>query len=113
MSKWKENGNKVELFRCDNPEENKSLEKKANSAEWNLNTQVEHAARATPRHNYLVEIGFSNTFNKGIDMMIVANVPMTVRCKLYPCAFNTATKLNNLVIMKIIGYQNKTRALVW
>ena len=30
MSKWKENRNKVDFFRCDNTGKNKSLDKRAN-----------------------------------------------------------------------------------
>ena len=32
ISKWNENGNKIESFRCDNAGESKSLEKKANGS---------------------------------------------------------------------------------
>ena len=64
MSKWKQSGNKVEFFRCDDAGENKSLEMKDNGAEWNLNVQFEHTARATPQRDHLMEIGFQTSSTK-------------------------------------------------
>ena len=61
-----------------------------------------------PQHNHLVEVGFATIAGRGRAMMSHANLPGAMRNKLCKEAFNTATKLDNLIAIEING-KVKTR----
>jgi hypothetical protein len=79
--KWSRFGKTVKFVRCDNAGENKSLEKRANGAEWKLNIQFEYTPRDTPQHNHLAELAFASIANKGRALMSAANIPLAIRYK--------------------------------
>lgn len=87
----------------DNAGENKSLIAHANGADWKLNVDPEYTACNTPQQNWLAEIKFTHLALCGCAMMAAANVPMAVREKVAKFAFETATKLDWLVLITLNG----------
>ena len=110
--KWKQGGNPVKFIRCDNAGENKTLQKRANSADWKLNISFEFTPRDTPQHNHLAELGFASIAGKGRALMSAANVPMKVRAKVWVKAFGHATDLDGLIVTTI-GDKTATRYEHW
>jgi hypothetical protein len=112
FQKWNQAGKIVKFVRCDNAGENKTLEKRANSVEWKLNIQFEYTPRDTPQHNHLAELAFASIANKGRALMSAANIPMTVRYKVWVKAFDHVTALDGLIVMNIDG-KTATRYEHW
>ena len=63
----------------------------------------EHAPRDTPQHDYLAGVGFTTSCNKGKALMFDPNLPRKLRHILFPEAFQTATKLDGLVLHEMNG----------
>ena len=101
--RWKLGGNEVKKFRCHDAGENKKLDKMLNSKEWKLNVDFEYAPRDTPQHDYLAEVGFTALCSKGKALMFDANLPRKLRHVLFPEVFQTATKLDRLVVHEMNG----------
>ncbi len=110
--KWNLTGKTVKFIRCDNAGENRTLEKRANGVEWKLNIQFEYTPRDTPQHNHLAELAFASIANKGRALMSAANIPMSVRYKVWIKAFEHATALDGLIVTTIDG-KNATRYEHW
>jgi hypothetical protein len=102
LQKWKQAGLGVTHIRLDNAGENTKLQERAESAAWKLGVQFEYTARDTPQQNHLAELGFAILGNKGRACMVAANVPMTIRYKLFPKAFEYATDTDGLHVRKAI-----------
>jgi hypothetical protein len=66
-----------------------------------LNINFEFTARDTPQQNHLAELGFTHLANYGRALMARANVPMSIRYKVFTKAFKTATLLDELTAIKI------------
>jgi hypothetical protein len=103
LQKWKQAGLGVTHIRLDNAGENTKLQERAESAAWKLAAQFEYTARDTPQQNHLAELGFAILGNKGRACMVAANVPMTIRYKLFPKAFEYATDRDGLQVTTIDG----------
>ena len=101
--KWRDEGKPVTKLRMDNAGENKLLEQRMKSADWKLNPDIEYTARGTPQQNHLVEVGFATIANRGRAMMIAANIPLEKRYVVCHRAFETATKLDGLIVVTIDG----------
>jgi hypothetical protein len=112
FQKWRHEGNPVQYVRCDNAGENKSLQKRANSADWKLNITFDYTPRDTPQHNHLAELGLASIAYKGRSLMSAANVPMKIRYKVWTKAFNHAADLDGLVVTEIDG-NTATRYKYW
>ena len=110
--KWKTVGLVVKYCRLDNAGENKLLQKRCNSAEWQLGIEFEFTARDTPQQNHLAELGFAVLANRGRALMTRANVPVHYQFKLFREAFKTATLLDALLIVKI-DREEKSRVEHW
>jgi hypothetical protein len=110
--KWGNDGKIVKYIRCDNAGENRTLEKRANGVEWKLNIQFEYTPRDTPQHNHLAELAFASIANKGRALMSAANIPMSVRYKVWVKAFEHATALDGLIVIDI-GGKSATRYEHW
>jgi hypothetical protein len=65
FNQWRQRGKEVKYIRCDNAGENKTLQKRANSAEWKLNIELEFTPRDTPQHNHLAELALASLASKG------------------------------------------------
>jgi hypothetical protein len=102
----------VKYVRCDNAGENRSLQKRANSADWKLNIKFEFTPRDTPQHNHLAELGLASVSNKGRSLLSAANVPMGIRYKVWVKAFQHATNLDGLAVIVIAG-KTATRYEHW
>ena len=89
----KTNGYLTKIIRCDNAEENQSLQKHINGSSWKLNVDFEYAARATPKQNSLAETSFAAILNKAKTMMVDTNVLCLQQHKIMQEAVKTATKL--------------------
>lgn len=85
---------------------------RSQSAAWKLPIKFEFTARDTPQQNHKAEVGFATLVNKGRAIMFHANVPMKTRYKLFPEAFKTATLLDGLVVVTIVG-MTQTRIEHW
>ncbi|MEM9078895.1 MAG: zinc finger CCHC domain-containing protein, partial [Bacteroidota bacterium] len=103
FSNWKEHGLEVKTIRMDNGGENKKLVQRLNSKDWKLYPKIEYTARDTPQHNHLVEVGFSTLYGRGRAMMTAANVLKKIRPIVAPKAFETATKLDGLILTEVDG----------
>jgi hypothetical protein len=93
----------VKYIRCDNAGGNKTLQKRANGVDWQLNIQFEFTPRDTPQHNLLAELGLASIANKGRSLMSAANIPTKVRYKVWIKAFQHATDMDRLVVSEIDG----------
>jgi hypothetical protein len=112
LYRWKQNGINVDYIRLDNAGENKLLKQRSESKDWKFDITFEFTARATPQQNALAELGFATLANRGRAMMSAANVPETIRYKVYSEAFRTATLLDGLMPVEINGI-TKTRYEHW
>ena len=81
--KWKTVGLAVKYCRLNNARENKLLQKRCNSAKWQLGVEFEFTARDTPQQNHLAELGFAVLANRGRALMTRVNVPMEYQFKLF------------------------------
>jgi hypothetical protein len=103
LQKWKQVGLGVTLIRLDNSGENTKLQKRTESAAWKLGVQFQYTARDTPQQNHLAKLGLAILGNKGRACMVAANVPVTIRYKLFPKAFEYATDTDGLQVTTIDG----------
>ena len=105
LHKWKQAGIVVKFIRCDNAGENKSLQKHLQSADWKLNVNFEFAARDTPQQNHLAELGFTVLRNRGRAIMHTASIPQNCCNKVFALAFQMATMLDWLTVIKIGNHE--------
>jgi hypothetical protein len=103
LNKWKNADKAVKFIRMDNAGENKLLQTRLESAAWKLDIQYEYTARDTPQQNHLAELGFAVLGNRGRALLYRANVPRADRFILWRDAFQTATLLDGLMMIKIDG----------
>jgi hypothetical protein len=101
LHRWKESGRGAKIIRLDNAGENKLLQQRSQSADWKLNITYEFTVRDTPQQNHLAELGFAHLANYGRALMARANVPLSIRYKVFTKAFKTATLLDGLTVIKI------------
>ena len=73
---WKGAGMPIKILRMDNSGENKKLQQRLESSDWELNPEIEYTARATPQHNARAELLFPSIANKRRAMMSAANLPI-------------------------------------
>ena len=66
----------------------------------------------TPQQNHLAEIAFATLSNHGCVMMYCANIPDKVKPKVCRDSFQTATKLDGLILITLDG-ETKTRYEHW
>lgn len=59
FKRWQMNGLGIDTLRMDHAGENKLLQKRCQSADWQLPIEVEYTAKATPQENSPVETGCS------------------------------------------------------
>jgi hypothetical protein len=60
-------------------------------------------ARDTPQQNHLAELGIAVTINKARAMMAAANIPLTIRYKIWKEAAKTAALFDGLMTVEING----------
>ena len=104
LDAWKKQGHAIDTIRCDNAGENKSVEKRAASADWKLGLNFEYTARDTPQQNSLAEVGLYTVQRRGIAMMSDANIGEEDKRRLL-CGkvWSCATKLDGLIPITIDG----------
>jgi hypothetical protein len=91
----------IKILRMDNAGENKLLQQRCESKDWQFAIYYEYTDRDTPQHNHLAELGFATLGNKGRSLMVRANIPMSKRYLLFREAFKTAADLDSLVVTTI------------
>jgi hypothetical protein len=82
------------------------------SNELTSKTGIEFTSAMTPQQNHLAEIAFATLSNRGQAMMYRANIPDKVKPKVGRDAFQTATKLDGLILIMLDG-ETKTRYEHW
>jgi hypothetical protein len=82
------------------------------SKDWKLGINFEFTTRATPQQNALAELAFATLAKRGRAMMVAANVPESIRYRIYLEAFKTITLLDGLMLIEINGI-TKTRYKHW
>ena len=92
------NNRKVRFIQCDNAGENKTLEAKCKKE--GLGIKFEYTARNTPQHNGKIERSFATLYRKIQAMLQVAGMKQYEKERYWIEAASTATKVNNLLIMK-------------
>jgi hypothetical protein len=75
---------------------------------WKFAMKYELTGRDTHQHNHMAELVFANLVNKGIELMVRANIPLNKRYLLFREAFKTATYLYSLVVTTM-GTKKATR----
>jgi hypothetical protein len=55
----------IKILRMDNAGENKLLQQRCESKDWQLAINYEYTGRDTPQHNHMAELGFATLGNKG------------------------------------------------
>jgi len=103
LKQWRDKEIKTKFIRMDNAGENKLLEQRGKSKDWQFDWVVEYTPRDTPQHNHMAELGFAVLGNKGRALLIRANVPWKYRFHLYREAFKTTTDLDGLVMVTVNG----------
>ena len=103
FQRWATNGLGVTHVRLDNAGENILLQSRAQSVAWKLGIEFEFTARNTPQQNSLAEVSISTIAMRGRAMMHRANLPLEYRNLLWTTAFDTATLLDGLIVIKIDG----------
>jgi hypothetical protein len=98
----------IKILRMDNAGENKLLQQRCESKDWQFAIDYEYTGRDTPQHNHMAELGFSTLGNKGRSLIVRANIPMSKKYLLFREAFKTATDLDSLVVTTI-GEKKATR----
>jgi len=101
--KWAQAGKAVQAVRLDNAGENKLLKRRAQSSDWKLGIEFEFTARDTPQQNSLAEVGFATIANRGRAILHHANIPYSIRPRVWTEAFKTATLLDGLLPIEIDG----------
>jgi hypothetical protein len=57
----------IKILRTDNAGENKLLQQRCESKDWQFAINYEYTGRDTPHHNHMAELGFATLGNKGIS----------------------------------------------
>jgi hypothetical protein len=108
IKKLKDMKIEIKILRMDNAGENKLLQQRCESADWQFAMKDEYTGRYTPQHNHLAELGFATLGNKGRALMVRANIPLNKRYLLFREAFKTLTYLDYLVVTTV-GTKKVTR----
>jgi hypothetical protein len=98
----------IQILRVDNAGENKLLQQRCESKDWQFAINYEYTGRDTPHHNHMAELRFATLGNKGRALKVRANIPMNKRYLLFREAFKTATDLDSLVVTTV-GTKKSTR----
>jgi hypothetical protein len=93
----------VEYVRCDEGGENIALQRRLKRSLWKMQPKFEFTGRNTPQRNHLAEISFQVLANRGRAMLENVRVPKAYRYLLWREAFKTATTLDSLVQVEVIG----------
>jgi hypothetical protein len=96
IKKLKEMEIEIKILRMNNAGENKLLQQRCESKDWQFAMKYEYTGRYTPHHNHMAELGFTTLENKGRALTVRANIPMNKRYLLFREAFKTATYLDCL-----------------
>jgi hypothetical protein len=108
IKKLKDMEIEIKIIRMDNVGENKLLQQRCESRDWQFAIKYNFTGRDTPHHIHMAELGFSTLGNKGRALMVRSNIPMNKRYLLFREAFKTATYLDSLVVTKV-GTKKGTR----
>eukprot|EP00957_Ditylum_brightwellii_P122740 9360056-Ditylum_brightwellii.AAC.1 len=103
VKKWKDSGLSVKYMQCDNAGENWLLEKRYNSAEWQLGVHFEYTSQDTSQQNHLAELKLALLANKGWELMIDAKVSINKQCTVCNEATMTATLTDRLTAIDLDG----------
>ena len=79
LNKARERGRSVAVLRQDNAGENKAVEARCQSSDWQLDVTFEYTARSTLQQNSHVETGFTVVAARARAMMGAANIPVMYR----------------------------------
>eukprot|EP00957_Ditylum_brightwellii_P201229 15324682-Ditylum_brightwellii.AAC.1 len=74
FGKWKQAGIVVKYLHCDNAGKNMSLEKRAQSSDWQFAITFEYTVQDTPQQNHLAKLGFAVLAAHGCTLMHWANI---------------------------------------
>jgi hypothetical protein len=83
-----------------------------NSSDWNMDIQFEFTLRDTLQLNSLTKVAFPTIPSRGRAMLNAANFPREFRYMLWSEAFQTATILDGLSIIKV-DYKSNTCYVHW
>jgi hypothetical protein len=99
IKKFKDMEVEIKILRMDNAGENKLLQQKCESKDWQFAMKYEYTGRDTLQHNHMAELGFAH---------VRANITMNKIYLLFREAFKTATYLDSLVVTTV-GTKKATR----
>jgi hypothetical protein len=98
----------IKILRMDNDGENKLLQQRFESKDWQFSMKYEYTGRDTPQHNHMAELGFATWVNKGRALMVRSNIPMNKRYLLFREALKTVTYMD-CVVVTTVGTNKATR----
>jgi hypothetical protein len=108
FKKWSQQGITVTHVRMDGAGENRTLQKRAESVDWQLGIRFEYTARDSPQQNSLAKVGFATLTNRTRAVVYRANVPSKWKHKVYKAAALHVTDMDGLMLVTIDGV-TKTR----
>ena len=88
----------MKKIRCDNADENISLEELCSTE--GLGIDFEHTARNTPQHNGRIQRTFQTLFGRVKAMLNHAGIPSGIRQGTWPEAAFTAMLWHNVIVQK-------------
>ena len=103
FKKWESRGIKVTHVRLDGAGENRVLQQRSDSVDWQLGIKFEYTARSTPQQNSLAEVGFATLTNRTRAMVYRANIPNKLKHRVYKSAAEYATDMDGLMLVEING----------
>jgi hypothetical protein len=95
IKKLKDMEIEIKIIRMDNAGDNKLLQQRCESKDWQFAMKYEYTGRYTTQHNHMAELGFASLRNKGRSLMARTNTPINKRHLLFREAFKTATYLDS------------------
>jgi hypothetical protein len=100
---WKKQNILPKTLRMDNGGEKVLLDNKMVSDEWKIDMEVQWTPRDILQYNVPVEVGFATIGGRAKAMMPHANIPKDIKHLVIPEGVKTATKLDNIIPVKIDG----------
>jgi hypothetical protein len=109
LQRTKKQGIKIQVTRCDNGGENKSLQDKIDTTP-DFNTHFEHTAPYTPEQNVSIERKFQTFYGKTSYMLNACHLPIHLREQLWA---HTAYLASLLDIILVKNHKDKSPYKSW
>ena len=103
LSHWNAIGLPVQVIRCDNAGENRTLQETTQKQQYQLGIRFEYTARATPEQNSRVEKSIETKYNRTRACLAFAHVPDSIKYLILRECITQVTNVSNLQLLTING----------